>query len=256
MPNLYKIFVHLCQKILTETLEKHINRYFQGSVRLSKQRLVGSIKKDFPDWSDNTINMYLSKLKKEGNISAPSRGIYKLDSNSPFQPKVSNQIKKISNKIKLEFPYITFCVWDNVWINDFMRHQPFKHYIVIEVEKDASESVFGFLSDAMKNVFLNPDEEIYELYIHNFEEAFVVKNLVSEAPLIEVQKVVIPSLEKLLVDMLIDIELFSAQQNEKEFIMKRAMAKFTLNELKMRRYADRRNREKEIDELISMGMPG
>lgn len=254
MPDLYKIFVHLCQKILTGTLEKHISRYFQGSERLSKQRLVGSIKKDFPDWSDNTINMYLSKLKKEGNISSPSRGIYELDSNSSFHPKISSEVKKIFNKIKLEFPYITFCVWDSVWLNDFMHHQPFKHYIVVEVEKDACESVFGFLSDAMKNVFLNPDGEIFELYIHNLEEAVVIKNLVSEAPLIEVQKVAVPSLEKLLVDMLIDTELFSAQQNEKEFIMRSAMDKFTLNVLKMRRYAVRRNREKEIDELISMGL--
>ncbi len=240
---------------MTETLEKHISRYFQGSERLSKQRLVGSIKKDFPGWSDNTINMYLSKLKKDGNISAPSRGIYELDIKSPFQPKVSNVLKKIFNKIKLEFPYITFCVWDTLWLNDFMRHQPFKHYTVIEVERDACESVFEFLSGAMKNVFINPIEEIFDRYIHNLEEAFVVKNLVSEAPLFEVQKVVIPSLEKLLVDMLIDTELFSAQQNEKEFIMRTAMEKYTLNLLKMRRYSDRRNREKEIDELISMGMP-
>ena len=136
-----------------------------------------------------------------------------------------------------------------------MRHQPFKHYTVIEVERDACESVFEFLSGAMKNVFINPIEEIFDRYIHNLEEAFVVKNLVSEAPLFEVQKVVIPSLEKLLVDMLIDTELFSAQQNEKEFIMRTAMEKYTLNLLKMRRYSDRRNREKEIDELISMGMP-
>lgn len=52
--------------------------------------------------------------------------------------------------------------------------------------------------------------------------------------------------------MLIDTALFSAQQNEKEFIMQSAMKKVTLNELKMRRYAIRRNREKEIDELLSI----
>jgi len=117
---------------LTETLEKHISRYFEESKRLSKKELVISIKNNFPTWSDNTINMYLSKLKKEGIINAPSRGIYEMESNTPFQPNISNSLKRIFNKVKREFPYINFCIWDTVWLNDFMRHQPFKHYVVID----------------------------------------------------------------------------------------------------------------------------
>jgi hypothetical protein len=239
---------------LAETLEKHIGQYFLENERLSKKKLVGSIKKDFPSWSDNTINMYLSRLKKEGVINAPSRGIYELANNIPFQPSIPNSLKRLFNRIKLEFPYIIYCIWDTVWLNDFMRHQPFKHYVVIEVEKDASESVFTFLTEIHKNVFFNPDEEIFDRYIHNQNEVLIVKNMVSESPLMEIDKMVVPALEKLLVDMLIDTLLFSAQQNEKEFIMRSVMDKYTLNELKMRRYAVRRNREREIDELINIGL--
>lgn len=239
---------------MAETLEKYISRYFKENGKLPKQKLVGSIKKDFPKWSDNTINMYLSKLKKEGIINAPSRGIYELESSTPFQPNISQGLKRIFNKVKREFPYITFCIWDTVWLNDFMRHQPFKHYVVMEVEKDASESVFTFLTEINKNVFFNPDEEIFNRYINNQDEVIIVKNLVSESPVVEKDKIIIPALEKLLVDMLIDTELFSAQQNEKEFIMRSVMDRYTLNELKMRRYAVRRNRELEIDELININL--
>jgi hypothetical protein len=247
--------LHLQQKIiLTETLERHIERYFRESERLSKQKLVSSIKEDFPHWSDNTINMYLSKLKKEGKISAPSKGIYELGSISLFNPEVSGSLKKIYTKIKRGFPYIIFCVWDSTWLNDLMRHQPFRHYIVVEVEKEASEPVFGFLSEIIKNVFLNPDEEIFTRYIQNLDDVVIVKNMVSEAPLMEAQKIVIPSLEKLLVDMLADTNLFSAQQNETEFIMKTAMDKFAINELKMKRYALRRNRENEVEKLINISL--
>lgn len=235
-------------------LENHINHYFKGNERLSKQKLMRLIKRDFPEWSDNTINIYISKLKKEGVINAPSRGIYEMDSNIPFQPNISNNIKRISHKVRREFPYITFCVWDTVWLNDFMRHQPFKHYIVVEVEKDASESVFMFLTETIKNAFFNPDEELFDRYIHNHDKALIVKNMVSESPLVEKEKIVIPALEKLLVDMLIDTALFSAQQNEKEFIMRSVMQKYTLNELKMRRYAARRNREEEIEKLINISL--
>ncbi|TDS52981.1 DUF6577 family protein [Myroides indicus] len=239
---------------MAETLEKHIRRYFKRSEKLPKQELVGSIKKDFPKWSDNTINMYLSKLKKEGVINSPSRGIYELDSLTPFQPNISITLKRIFNKIKREFPYINFCIWDSAWLNDFMRHQPFKHYVIVEVEKDASESVFTFLTESNKNVFFNPDEEIFDRYIHNQDEVLIVKNMVSESPLIEKEKIVIPALEKLLVDMLIETALFSAQQNEKEFIMRSVFQKYTLNELKMRRYAVRRNREDEIEKLINISL--
>lgn len=239
---------------MAETLEKHINRYFKGNERLSKQKLVEAIKKDFPDWADNTINMYLSKLKKKGIVNAPSRGIYEMHSHAPFQPNISIRLKRIFTKVKHEFPYITFCIWDTAWLSEFMRHQPFKHYVVIEVEKDASESVFNFLTESNKNVFFNPDEEIFNRYIHHQDEVLIVKNLVSEAPLLEKDKISIPALEKLLVDMLIDTDLFSAQQNEKEFMMRTVTEKYILNELKMRRYAVRRNREEEIDELLNMGL--
>lgn len=239
---------------MAAALEKYIGRYFKGNERLPKQKLVGSIKKDFPDWSDNTINMYLSRLKKKGVIHSPSRGIYELDRHASFQPNISTTLKRIFNKIKREFPYIAFCVWDTVWLHDFMRHQPFKHYIVLEVEKDACESVFGYLSETMKNIFLNPDEELFDRYISNLDGVVIIKNMVSEAPLIEEQKVIVPSLEKLLVDMLIDTALFSAQQSEKEFIMRSVVKKYTLNELKMRRYAIRRNRAREINELINIGL--
>lgn len=239
---------------MSEALEKHIVRYFKESDKLSKQNLVGSIKKDFPSWSDNTINIYLSKLKKDKIINTSSRGVYEIEGNIPFQPNISNDLKKIFNKVKRAFPNINFCIWDTVWLHDFMRHQPFKHYIVLEVEKDASESVFTFLTETTKSVFFNPDKEIFDRYIHNQDEVLIVKKMVSESPLLEKDKISIPALEKLLVDMLIDTSLFSAQQNEKEFIIQTVLVKYTLNDLKMQRYAVRRNRAREIEELINISL--
>lgn len=157
-------------------------------------------------------------------------------------------------KIKREFPYITFCIWNTSWLNDFMIHQPFKNFIVIEIEKDAFESVYSLLAQTTKNVFYNPNKNIFERYISNLEEVIIVKSLISESPLLEMDKITIPSMEKLLVDMLIDVDLFSVQQNEKEIIIKNLNQRYTLNELKMRRYASRRNKKKEIDKLINISL--
>ena len=239
---------------MLRTLEQHIDHYFKGSDKLSKDSLVFSIKKDFPNWSENTINMYLSRLKKDGVINNPSRGFYEIGNIEHFHPKISVNLRRIYNKVNRDFPYISFCVWDTIWFNDFMIHQPFKNYIVLEVEKGACESVFSFLSQSIKNVFFNPDEEIFERYIHNLDEVVIVKNLISESPLIEKDKIIIPTLEKLLVDMLADTSIFSAQQNEKEVIIKNLYQRYSLNEPRMRRYASRRNKEKEIDEIIKISL--
>ena len=60
------------------------------------------------------------------------------------------------------------------------------------------------------------------------------------------KKINVPTLEKILVDIIADEKLFSAQQGELEFIYKRAFDKYNINESKMKRYASRRNRETEI----------
>jgi len=238
--------------VMATILEQQIGNYFQGRSKLPKQKLVDYIKKDFPQWTENTINAYLSKLRKEGIVNTPSRGVYEFDSAPHFQPEISPALKTIFKKVRREFPYLTFCVWDTAWLHGFMLHQPFKQYKVVEVEKEGSEAVFNFLNENLKNVFYNPDEEIFDRYIQNQDEVLIVKNMVSESPLAEQNNIIIPTLEKLLVDMLIDTTLFSAQQDEIPFIMRNVQKKTTLNEPRMRRYAARRNREKEVNDLLSI----
>ncbi|MFK5982701.1 MAG: hypothetical protein QM499_07300 [Flavobacteriaceae bacterium] len=93
------------------------------------------------------------------------------------------------------------------------------------MEKDAAEQVFNVWNEKGKNVFLNPSSQIFERYINNAEDAIIIKHLVSEAPINHVNNVIIPALEKLLVDMLVDEDIFSAQQGEIEFIYNRDFSK-------------------------------
>jgi hypothetical protein len=133
-----------------------------------------------------------------------------------------------------------------------MRHQPFKNYTIIEVDKEASEQVFNTVNEFIKNVYINPDKEIFERYISsNTEEVIIIKNLVTESPTVKSNKIEIPALEKLLVDIIIDKELFAAQQGELDFIYKSAFNKYAVNTAKMKRYAIRRNKENELERMIN-----
>lgn len=237
---------------MAKAIENKIASYFDKHQSLKKSDLVRCIVKDFPALKKSSINVYLSKLKKDGLLRNPTRGVYALEGKKRFCPVIDIKLKRLYNKIKKSYPFIDFCVWNSIWLNDFMRHQPFKFYTIIELEKDAAQSVFYKLKDQGKLVFLEPNTETFDLYIHNSDDVIILKQLISEAPVIETENVVIPSLEKLLVDMIIDTDLYAAQQGELDFIYESAFDKFGINQGKMTRYAHRRNREKEVKQRTNL----
>lgn len=239
---------------MEKTIENQIKYYFENSKIISKEELMIAIRNDFPNWSDNTINAYLYQLKKRGIINNLSRGIYTLGKVKTFNPLISEQLKKIVCRINRAYPFVTYCVWDSSWLNDLMRHQPFKHFAIIEVEKVAVEQVFNDLNNNFSKVYINPDDIFFDRYISALDNVIIVKNLYSEAPTLKLNELTIPTLEKILVDMLIDKELFAAQQGELDFIFKSAFDKYDINESKMKRYAARRNRKTELERIINISL--
>ena len=77
-----------------------------------------------------------------------------------------------------------------------------------------------------------------------------VKNLVSEAPLQEVSSVPMPTLEKLLVDILRDTDFFYLQGSESDRIIENAFNLYTINRNRLFRYADRRKVKKELSSIL------
>ena len=217
---------------------------------LSKREIIYYIGKKHPEIQEPSINWQLHQLKIQGLLQTGGYGKYTLAKPKIYEPSVSISLKRIYNKVSRDFPFADFCVWESNWFNEFMLHQLFRFYLVVEVEKDAVESVFNALSDQNKKVFLNPDEEIFNRYILNFNQPIIVKSLISEAPLIEQQGKKLASLEKLLVDCLADKPLFAAQQDEKDFIFKSVFEKYDVNISKLKRYARRRNQLENIEILL------
>lgn len=239
---------------MEKTIENQITYYFESNKIISKEELIIAIRNDFPNWSDNTINAYLHLLKKRGIIHNLSRGNYTLGKVETFNPQINDQLRKIASLIHKTYPFVNYCVWNSAWLNDLMRHQPFKNFTIVEVEKVASEQVFNQISNSFQNVFINPDDNFFDRYISTFDKVIIVKNLNSEAPTIKTNDLTIPSIEKILVDILIDISLFAAQQGELSFIFRAAFDKYDINELKMKRYAARRNREEELERMINISL--
>lgn len=132
-----------------------------------------------------------------------------------------------------------------------MLHQPGKFFLIVEVEKDATESVFYFMKENKYSVFLEPNKELLTRYIPDEKETWVVKSLVSEAPVQNISGIKSPTIEKLLVDLFCDTVVLDAQQgSEKDRIFTEVIEKYTVNENKMLRYANRRRKKNEFKEYL------
>jgi len=210
------------------------------------------MKTEFPDVAEKTINWKIYQLKTKGILTHISRGVYSLNKKKAFMPELSPNLRRIYNKVKKELPYINLCIWDSRWFNEFMEHQLFKYYIVVETEKEATDSVFNVITDFNKNVFLKPDAEIFRRYIIKHQEVIIVKSLVSESPLQEFDSIKVPCLEKLLIDCLIDVDIFASQQDELDNIYQSVFKKYLININKIRRYARRREQLTELDNKINL----
>jgi len=236
---------------LTDNFIDKLYSHFADSSTLSVKNLFDFIKTDFPDVAEKTISWKINQLKTKGILTHISRGIYSLSKKAAFIPELSPNLRRIYNKVKKELPFINLCIWDSRWFNEFMVHQLFKYQIVVEVEKEATDSVFNTITDFNKNVFLKPDAEIFRRYIINHQEVIIVKPMISESPLQEFDGIKVPCLEKLLIDCLIDTDLFAAQQDELDNIYQSVFNKYLINTKKIRRYARRRDRVTEFDNKIN-----
>ena len=132
-----------------------------------------------------------------------------------------------------------------------MIHQPGRQFIIFESEKDVVESVFFLLKSPEWQVFLNADNTTIDYLFMEDKEVIVVKSMISRSPLLIQEKVSIPSLEKILTDVFCDTKLFSpysGQELSNNF--KYAQKKYHINYSRLLNYADRRNKKKEVLELL------
>ena len=198
-----------------------------------------------------TIRWRVHSLVQKGILQRVGRGKFRLGKSTNYFPEISLKLKSTYNKISKDFPFSRICVWQTSALNEFMQHQMGKFYYLVEVEKDATEAIFYFLKEKNLSVFLNPNQEILDKYIPENKDIYIVKTLVSEAPTQRIGKICTVPIEKILVDIFCDETLFAAQQGaEMRTIFNEVLSKYTINQNKMLRYANRRKRKNDFDNYL------
>lgn len=204
-----------------------------------------------PDLKRGTLDWRIYELVKQGIITRIGRGIYTLGKERKYEPDLSLALKQLFGKLKNEFPYTNICVWTTRWLVGWMIHMPSTFFTIIETERDSEESLFFYLRDTRKNVFLNPSLGTLYKYAEPDKDVILVKTLVSQAPVREKENTIIPELEKILVDLVADegyADIF--QGRDLLEIYSNAQSQFSINESRLLRYAKRRTREEQVLKLI------
>lgn len=210
-----------------------LSEYLSGKIELSKKML---------SW-------HLRKLLDEKNIQNKQRSIYNNPKNI-FHPVPNAHSIRLYKKLKAVYPLLDFCVYNGEILSDLQHHLSYNNNIYIETERDATETIFHFVQDMHERSFLSPKEDIMSDYIRLDKRSFIVKPLVSESPIQEVNGINVPRIEKLLVDIQCDRDFFYLQGQESLYMMQNAFANYNVNIGMLLRYASRRNIKPQIEKYI------
>jgi hypothetical protein len=206
-----------------------------------------------PGLNESTFRWRIHQLKNKDVISVISKEYLGVFQKPTFDPLIGEQEKRIISKIRNQFESLKYCVWSTNMLNEFMLHLPKGQMIILQVEKEAIDPVYGFLkSQRFHDLFIDPSEKEIVRYVFESENPIVLLPLISKSPIRKNGKYSVPTLEKLLVDVYCDKKLFSAfQGNEFVHIVNNAYDKYSIDFTKLFHYAKRRKRETEMLALFS-----
>jgi hypothetical protein len=231
---------------------KTVFQHFENGKSFTTSDVYDFFSQAQPDIKRATVNWRIYELVRQGSLKRVGRGTYVLGRETCFSPVLTKKQKTIFFRIKKQFPLIAFCCWHTSALQEFYQHVAGYDFLLLEVEREAIDAVFHFIKESNKDTFKEPSRDIMETLVFDGRDAVIVKSLISEAPLQSVDTVSVPTIEKILVDLVADSEVFFfLQGNEMRTIFARAMEKYTLNRDRLLRYAKRRNKGEELRKIVA-----
>ncbi|MGM9789035.1 MAG: DUF6577 family protein [Candidatus Cryptobacteroides sp.] len=212
---------------------------------------------EYPEGSFRSMDTKLRQMVDAGLMERTGYGKFRLYNNGKpsYLPRITPEIVSIHSKIKELYPYAKLCIWQAGVVSSFMQHIPNTDILILETDRLAAEAVYDEVREIAggRTVLLRPAEKECRLYASAYP-SLLVRDFISEAPVITVDNVTTASLEKILVDITISPEFEFARGAELYTILENADQMYNINKKSMLRYAARRGKKEEIQTLIKSTM--
>ena len=262
---IFTTFLYIWQSfdktVMPKVIENKLIEAFKERSSFDRDELFQFYSDYEPNLKESTFSWRIYDLKKKDIIKTIGRGLYVISYKPKYKPVLSDSVLKIARKINERFEEIQYAIWENQWLNEFTQHQVSNQMIIVEVEKEFTESIYFYLNDELRmDFFLNPDEKEIEFYISESSVPIVIKRLVTRAPITKLRdkKNVIPvaTLEKIMVDLFADENLFHFYQGSELInIYEKILERYNINFTKLFSYAKRRKKELEIKQFMNNHIP-
>ncbi|MBN2778322.1 MAG: hypothetical protein JXR36_11800 [Bacteroidales bacterium] len=234
-----------------KALDIELVEHFSGKESFSKKDIAMFYASTGLKLTDNALRWRIHRLKQQGVIMSVGRSVYSLETKPRFLQEPDEFTTKVVKLFKKKFD-VDYCIWDTKTLHNFILHQPFRFFYILETDKDVTESAFYHLKDNNIKVFLNPSMKIMEEYVLGEDDVVLIKPLLSRPPLTANKKIAIPELEKVLVDIFCDQhQFFMFGGQEMIYIYENAINHYNINFTTLYAYADRRGKRETIENYIS-----
>ena len=238
--------------MVSNFIDKKLVERFKNEEVFTRNDLFDFYRFYVPEMKEGAFAWRIFDLKRKLLIEPIKKGIYKLSSKETFKPNLDKNILAIGKILGTSFNHYVYNIWTTAWLNELIELQATNSITVLEVDKSSVESVFYTLKDKkFENVFFKPDETVIEKYISELNDSIIIKPMITRAPTFAINTVIIPTLEKILVDLYCDEKIYFAFQGRQLVkIYEASIEKYSINFSKMFNYAKRRKREKSLKEFM------
>lgn len=200
--------------------------------------------------SRQTVSWYLTKLTESGQLRRIGHGQYAKSTKQEFVITPTDEERNLHEELQRLWPFAHFCIYNGNVISPLQHHLAANNITYLETEREATSAVFNHLRDEGRAAYLRPTRGLIYNYINLSQPAIFVKPLITESPTLENDGVLVPTLEKLLVDLQKDPDFFYLQEAEGLNIFSNALSLYTINISRLLRYAGRRGIRKEIETIL------
>lgn len=200
--------------------------------------------------SPKTVSWYLTKLIESGKLQRVAHGKYAIGTKRQFVIPPTDDQLSLNEELKRKWQYARFCIYNGSIISPLQHHLSANNITYIETEREAVTAVFNYLRDRGQSAYLRPTRDLIYNYIDLSQPSIFVKPMITESPVQECNGMLVPTLEKLLVDFQKDKDFFYLQESEGVSIFENALSLYSINESRLLRYASRRGIRKEIKTIL------
>ena len=227
---------------------EELRRILKNNTSITTTDIIQAYRIINPDIPISTARWRIHSMVKHGLMQQIGRGEYRFGETSLFVPNNHPLTERLSRLMRREFPYAAYCQWDMAIVNSFSHYLINYQAYFLDVEHDALEAVYRTVKGQRSKTILYSklDDGLSE-----YDKYVVVRPLVTGAPLQIIDGTPMATIEKILVDLACEKMFRPFQDGEIVEVFSNALSSYTVNISKMLRYAGRRGRRQQIQEILN-----